>query len=187
MGTGDGAVLIPGKGGSGKSSTALTCLGAACRLGDDYVGIGPIPSARVLALCTAKLAPPQAARFPDLAKRATVGREATTRRRYSLAPELASQLRALSLASAAPRSPPAGTSPPWSRRCRRACRGDDTISQIPHSAAYGGVRQAHDRAVPCAALALGTDHAGISEAVAQRRAVTPRFAASIGGAGPRFP
>jgi GT2 family glycosyltransferase len=68
IGTEHGGVVITGSGGSGKSTTALTCLEAGLTyLGDDYVVIAldPVPTAYSL-YCTAKLNDAQAARFPEL-------------------------------------------------------------------------------------------------------------------------
>ena len=69
-----GAALITGKGGLGKSTTALSCLGKGLNyVGDDYVVVQLDPFARVHSLyCTAKLNWDQMARFPrfaDLAKK----------------------------------------------------------------------------------------------------------------------
>ena len=63
------AVLITGKGGLGKSTTALSCLGKGLDyIGDDYVVVQLDPVPRVHSLyCTAKLNWDQMARFPRLA------------------------------------------------------------------------------------------------------------------------
>ncbi len=66
VGTADGAVLITGKGGVGKSTTALSCLDTGLDyLGDDYVVIrgGDKPSVCSL-YCTAKLNADNVIRFP---------------------------------------------------------------------------------------------------------------------------
>ena len=68
VGTGAGGFLLAGKGGSGKSSTALACLGSGLGYAaDDYclVSLGPAPRAHSL-YCSAKLTPAQARRFPHL-------------------------------------------------------------------------------------------------------------------------
>ncbi len=66
--TDGGALLIVGKGGVGKSSTALTCLEAGLGfLGDDYVIVRCHPEPKVYSLyATAKLNPPDIDRFPRL-------------------------------------------------------------------------------------------------------------------------
>lgn len=68
VGTEDGAVLIAGRGGIGKSTTALSCLGAGFNyLGDDYVVIRASDPPTVYSLyCTAKLNADHVVRFPDL-------------------------------------------------------------------------------------------------------------------------
>jgi hypothetical protein len=70
VGTEHGGVLITGKGGIGKSTTALVCLEAGLTyLGDDYVvvALDPVPCAYSL-YCTAKLNEDQAERLPGLQK-----------------------------------------------------------------------------------------------------------------------
>lgn len=67
VGTDEGAVLITGKGGAGKSSTALRCLDAGFfYMGDDYVVVRKDPVPKVHSLyCTAKLSPRDMERFPS--------------------------------------------------------------------------------------------------------------------------
>lgn len=69
IGNENGAVLLTGKGGIGKSTTALRCLlDGMWYAGDDYVVVSNRPKPRVFPLYgTAKLDPDQAARFPELA------------------------------------------------------------------------------------------------------------------------
>jgi len=70
VGTKNGALLIVGKGGSGKSTVALACMSAGMRyLGDDYVLARAAPVPEVFGLYqTAKLnAEDIGGRFPDLA------------------------------------------------------------------------------------------------------------------------
>ncbi|MDJ0497384.1 MAG: hypothetical protein QNJ89_06110 [Acidimicrobiia bacterium] len=68
VGTDDGAALIVGKGGSGKSTTSLVCLDAGMKyLGDDYVMVSLDPEPRVHSTsCAAKLEVPQIRRHPHL-------------------------------------------------------------------------------------------------------------------------
>ena len=70
VGTPQGAVLITGKGGVGKSTTALSAIRRGLRYaGDDYVIAGLKPEPAVYSLySTAKLNPDQMQRFPELAR-----------------------------------------------------------------------------------------------------------------------
>lgn len=63
-----GGVLLVGPGGSGKSTTSLACLLAGMHFAsDDYVILAPGPDPVAASLfCTAKVAPMDAARFPEL-------------------------------------------------------------------------------------------------------------------------
>lgn len=65
---GDRAGLLVGKGGSGKSTTAIACLGTNLRyISDDYCLVGPADAPNVHSLySTAKLTRDSLARFPDL-------------------------------------------------------------------------------------------------------------------------
>lgn len=68
VGTGDGAVLITGKGGVGKSTAALSCLQAGLfYIADDYLitKLEPVPSV-VSLYCTAKLNAGHIHNFPGL-------------------------------------------------------------------------------------------------------------------------
>ena len=68
VGTSDGAVLITGKGGTGKSTSALTCLNGGMKyLGDDYVIVKKDPEPMVFSLySTAKLNVGDLDKFPGL-------------------------------------------------------------------------------------------------------------------------
>jgi hypothetical protein len=68
VGTDDGAALLVGRGGSGKSTTSLVCLDAGMKyLGDDYVMVSLAPEPRVFSTsCAAKLEVPQIRRNPHL-------------------------------------------------------------------------------------------------------------------------
>src|ERR1019366_3211194 len=69
IGSGGEAVLITGKGGLGKSTTAVSCLTQGLQyVGDDYLVVALDPSPRVHSLySTAKLNWDQMANFPRLA------------------------------------------------------------------------------------------------------------------------
>jgi hypothetical protein len=69
VGRTDGGVLLVGRGGSGKSSTAVSCvLDGMSYAADDYVALlGSTEEPAVASMyCTAKLDPTQALRFPEL-------------------------------------------------------------------------------------------------------------------------
>jgi hypothetical protein len=68
IGTREGGALVVGRGGSGKSTTALACLEAGlCYAGDDFVGIETRPDPHVHSLyCTGKLESHHLDRFPGL-------------------------------------------------------------------------------------------------------------------------
>ena len=86
IGTAEGGVLVVGRGGSGKSTTALSSLGAGLRYaGDDFVAITTRPDAWVHSLyCSGKLDPGHLERFPRLrARRREPGARTRTRRRSS--------------------------------------------------------------------------------------------------------
>lgn len=69
VGTPEGGVLLAGKGGSGKSTTALACLDSPLLYaGDDYVLVGTSPRPYVASLYSgAKLTDDALARFPQMA------------------------------------------------------------------------------------------------------------------------
>lgn len=99
VGTEDGAVLLTGPGGVGKSTTALLCLAAGMHfLGDDYVVVALDPAPRAYSLySSAKLLQEQAARLPGLAALARPpvhfkGHEGPEKTVYQLHPALAAQM-----------------------------------------------------------------------------------------------
>ncbi len=70
VGTDEGAILITGKGGIGKSTTALSCLQSGLfYLADDYLVVRLEPEPFIYSLyCTAKLNADHVANFPDLSR-----------------------------------------------------------------------------------------------------------------------
>jgi hypothetical protein len=78
VGTDDGAVVIPGRGGSGKSTTALLCLRHRLRyVSDDYAVLQLDPEPRAYSLySTAKLELDSIERFPELARYGGIKRSA---------------------------------------------------------------------------------------------------------------
>jgi hypothetical protein len=165
VGTSDGALLITGKGGIGKSTTALACLTASMPfIGDDYliVTADPLPTAHAL-YCTAKITPAQVARFPELADLVTnADTPADEKAVLQLVPRFADQLPA-SLPIVAIATPSFGHAPETrvlgeSASALRRAAEFTTISQLPHAG-----RHAHDfigrlvTALPRLHLELGQD------------------------------
>jgi len=74
VGCGDAGVLIPGKGGSGKSSTALSCLlNGMDFVADDYLALAMDPEPRAHRLyTTAKLDRSNLTRYPELVSRCRI-------------------------------------------------------------------------------------------------------------------
>ena len=173
VGTDEGAVLITGKGGVGKSTTALVSLLHGLRyLADDYLVVSLEPEPRVHSLySTAKLAPEQLARFPKLlpcvTNRAALDREKAV---LALAERFADCLvRDLPLLAA--------VTPVIERRddtvFRSAARDVvarsatfTTLEQLPYAGDYTHrFVERLSRSVPCYELALGRDLARVPEAI----------------------
>ena len=71
VGFADGGVLLAGRSGSGKSTTALACLASDLLFAsDDYVAVSTTPDPWVHSLySTAKLVPDNLSRFPELSRK----------------------------------------------------------------------------------------------------------------------
>lgn len=139
VGTADGGLLLAGRGGTGKSTTALACLDAGMQfIGDDYlaVRIDPEPVAYSL-YATAKVVPSQIQRFPALADYVVDANvpdgEKSVLRLY---PAFANIVKRLPLRAVA--SPAFGSSaessfePDHSGSTRRSA-AFTTLSQLPHA------------------------------------------------------
>jgi hypothetical protein len=173
VGDANGAVLITGKGGVGKSTTALAALGAGFDyVGDDYVIVGLDEGPSVYCLYgTAKVNADQAGRFPALLSHVAplggVGEEKTVIRLFpAFAGQIARRMRVRALLT--PRfSGGAATSlvPAEALTLARAT-SFTTMSQLP----YAG-RRTNDfiqrlvAGVPGFEIALGTDLDGVIGAI----------------------
>jgi hypothetical protein len=169
VGTHEGALLITGKGGVGKSTTALTCLAAGMQyVADDYLAVRLDPAPRVYSLySTAKLNPDQVERFPGL--RPQLANEMFLKEEKAvihLHPAFTGQVaRVLPLKAIA--TPVFGTGPvttfhptPAARLMRSA--SFTTLAQLPHAGQR--LHEAIERMVrtlPRAELRLGNDLEGI--------------------------
>ena len=173
---GEGAVLIAGRGGAGKSSTAMTCLLEGHELlGEDYVVVGLRPVPEVFSLYgSAKLVDAQlegrdalddTPRLRDTSFDKTVfflgdrfGAQLPRRRR----------LDGILLAEVSGRSETT-TTPCGSLEVDQAI-SPETLRHLPHAGASTVstlTRLSH--AVPVARLEIGTDRSALSAAVAQAR------------------
>ncbi len=173
VGTDDGAVLITGKGGVGKSTTALACLADGMRyVGDDFLVVALDPEPRAISLyATAKLNADQLARFPGfrdaLVNGAALDRQKAVLRLFPGHASLIARslpLRALLLPEITGR-PATEFGPVDAARLRHAA-SFTTITQLPHAG-----RESHlfiDRlagALPNMTLRLGFDLPGIPAAI----------------------
>jgi len=196
VGNRDEAVLITGKGGLGKSTTALSCLARGLQyLGDDYVVVQQDPTPRVHSLYnTGKVAWDQIARFPQFAglARNPDSPEEDKAVMY-LFPEMAGRI-AKSLPLKAILTPCIGGRPQTelgrvSKSLLQRAAAFTTMSQLPHASrrTQDFVNRLVD-SLPGLRITLGTDFDGIADGIQQllERSAGELAALSDGpdGAGP---
>jgi len=188
VGDHNGAMLITGKGGIGKSTTALAALAQGMSyVADDYliVGLDPEPTAYSL-YSTAKLNPDDVERFPELAPVASrLGLRGDEKAVLRLFPRFAAQIaRSMPLrAIATPRvtGHEATTLAPMSRELLHRAAAFTTMSQLPYAGRY-----THDfigrltACVPGFELALGRDLRGAVRAISRHLAAPPRGTETVG-------
>ncbi len=139
VGTDEGALLITGKGGVGKSTTALACLTAGMRyLADDYLVVRLEPEPRAYSLySTAKLDADQVGRFPQLRSLVATTPGDDEKAVMQLLPAYADRV-CLSLPLKAIASPSFGSGPRTvvsaaSRPALQRAAAFTTLSQLPHA------------------------------------------------------
>jgi hypothetical protein len=192
IGTEDGALLLTGKGGVGKSTTALACLTSGLRyVADDYLIVRLEPEPRVYSLySTAKLDGRQANRFPTLA--ALVSNPESLEREKAvlqLHPELAAWMpRSLPLRCIATPSfgdEPASSFVATSAAALERAAAFTTMSQLPHSGrtTYDFIRRMVDT-LPGFELLLGHDVDAVPDAI---RALLARSDAELASLAARAP
>lgn len=168
-----GAVLLTGKGGVGKSTTALTGLVHGLQyVSDDYLAVRLGPELRAYSLyCTAKLNAEDIATFPQLAAHvsnvpSSEGEKAVIQLDPAFKPQVAKSmpLRAV-LTPRAVASRTTDFEPVDPLAVRRAA-AFTTLSQLPYAgpATQAFVDAMVDR-LPCLTIRLGQDRAGVSGAV----------------------
>jgi hypothetical protein len=169
----DGALLITGRGGVGKSTTALSGIVNGLRyLADDYliVRLEPVPTVFSL-YCTAKLNRDQVARFPELAPFVTYeGLSRDEKAVLRLVPGLedrfcpSAPIRAIATPEFA--GVPGTTFSSVSTEALHRAAAFTTMSQLPH--AGPGTHDFIGRlvaSVPGLSLRLGTDLSGVASAI----------------------
>jgi glycosyl transferase family 2 len=190
VGTADGAVLITGKGGVGKSTTALSAVVEGLNYtADDYVVVGLEPAPAVYSLYnTAKLNPDQMDKFPSLVPYVTndrfLGEQKAVMR---LHPHFSSQL-APSMRLRAVLAPRFGDSEetsfaPASKLHLRRAAAFTTMSQLPYAGRYTNefINRMVDE-VPGLEIALGRDLKGVVHAIEDLLLLPDEKIAAIGSA-----
>jgi hypothetical protein len=172
VGTDDGALLITGKGGVGKSTTALACLTSGMKyVADDYLVVSLDPEPRVHSLySTAKLDRPQMERFPHLANMVRNPETTDDKSVVHLFPERGDQIeRTLPLKAIAMPSfaGVAETSfAPASAIALQRAASFTTLSQLPHAGheTHAFIERLVS-SVPGFSIRLGTDLQRLPEAI----------------------
>lgn len=191
-----GAMLITGRGGVGKSTTALSGILHGLRyVGDDYLVVRLAPEPTVFSLyCTAKLNPDQVARFPELAPHVTYeGLTSDEKAVLRLVPGLDDRFchsaPIVALATPTFRGAPETRFTAASPDVLERAASFTTMSQLPHA---GPETHEYIRrlvaAVPGLTLELGTDLPGVAAAIRALLAGGPgraRGLADAGGPGTR--
>jgi len=173
VGHGGHGVLIPGRGGSGKSSTSLACLLAGFDfLGDDYLALALDPQPRIYRLySTAKLDPRTLTEYPDLQRRChTVYQPGFDKVVLFLEDQFREQLRdslplELVLKPRFSGVPETTLGPVEPIEIERAL-ASETLVHLPHVGIHTlEFLNRVSRQVPPAAIHLGTDRARIPAAI----------------------
>lgn len=173
VGDESGAMLILGKGGVGKSTTALASLLCGLQyIGDDYLAVRLDPEPRVFSLySTAKLDRAQMDQFPELLPLVSnTGLNANEKAVVQLMPEFASQvvrslpLKALAIPAFADAA--SSTFAPVNQVALQRAATFTTMSQLPQAGAYlHAFMQRLSTAVPGFQLQLGRDVRAIPTAI----------------------
>ena len=180
-------VLITGRGGLGKSTTALSCLGAGLEyVGDDYlvVELSPVPRAHSL-YCTGKLEWDQMTRFPRFAGLARnhgspIGDKAVMHLHPAMGRQLVRTLTLKAILTPGIVGRPETTFSPVSAPVLERAAGFPTMTQLPH---VGRRTVAFiERLVaglPGLRLNLGSDLAAIPKAIEALLALSPAATAAL--------
>ncbi|MES3035476.1 MAG: glycosyltransferase family A protein [Gemmatimonadota bacterium] len=173
IGTADGGLLLAGRGGTGKSTTALASLDAGLRyVGDDYLAVrlDPVPTAYSL-YATAKVTPSQMGRFPGLAAHVTnpgcgEDEKAVVQLHPAFADRLTRRLPLRAVASPAFGEVAQSRFEPDDGASTRRSAAFTTLSQLPHAG-----RELHDfvdrlmLALPSLTLRLGHEVPQVPDAI----------------------
>lgn len=188
-------VLLPGRGGSGKSSTSLACLLAGLDfLGDDYLALALDPEPRIYCLySTAKLHPANATHYPELLRRCrTAYQPGFDKVVLFLEEAFAEQLREslpLDLVlkpriSGAPETNLCAAKPVEIERALAS----ETLAHLPHAGGHTlKFLERVSRDVPHATIRLGTERARIPAAIRAALKTRPAVEARNGHAAEKRP
>lgn len=174
VGTTEGGVLVVGRGGSGKSTTALSCLAAGLRYaGDDFVAITTRPEPTVHSLyCSGKLDAEHLERFPRLQHAVAnpvrrPGEKAIVYvdRAFPGSPVQGFPLRAVLIPRVVAGEPESRLSPVPSSAALAALAPSTIFQLYPPQATALAEMAALVRSVPCFSLELGSDIDRIPEAI----------------------
>lgn len=191
IGSPDGALLITGKGGVGKSTTALSCLTSGMSyVADDYlvVGLDPEPMAYSL-YATAKLEPDQLARFPEfeplITNREYLGTEKGVVQLWpAYRDRLARALPIKAIATPCFAGQPDTQFRPVSKLALQRAAAFTTLSQLPHAgrATHDFIERMVER-LPGLQLALGSTIEAVPDAVRHFLAQPATAIAALAGTG----
>lgn len=177
----DRGALIPGRGGSGKSSTAVACLTEGMQfVGDDYVVLGLDPEPRAHCLyATVKLHPHSLEAFPQLARscravtapgfdKVILFPEGRYREQFAESLPLSCVLRPVINGGSETTLGPASAI-----ETERALAAE-TLAHLPHAGSHTlALLERVSRELPGATLLLGADRPGVAHAIRKAIASPP--------------
>ena len=178
VGTEHGGLLLAGRGGTGKSTTALSSLNEGLQfIGDDYLAVRLHPEPVAYSLyATAKIVASQMTRFPLLARHVVnagiASDEKAVLRLHPAFPQVVKRLPLRAVASPAFGSSETSSFEPDNGGATRRSAAFTTLSQLPHAGRdlHAFVDELVER-LPSFTLRLGRDITGVPHAIAAHLAL----------------